>query len=1186
MQFIRMIKWLLLFPFFLGLVVVSLLATEKGFQLIVELGDSLSGDIFSVERVEGRLFSAWRLEEVTLRINKNNRETEGASEYKENQITVEIDELACSWRVMELLRGTLHGEYIRVRGVRVWLAAEEEKNDVPRRNWQAELPEINLLVNLIVDDFRLDDLSIFSPSIGDGYDGYGEPFIIHELLMKAELIDGHLRVKRFKLDTPDFGGEFAGDLQFTGNWPLTLAGDWFAVAAGSDELSGSLGLRGDLEELTVSMQLEAPFTAEITGGVTSMLSDNLQWRFSGNTGEIILNDLGIELPVSGMLDINEVSGSLQTYQGVIAAEINYSDYPRVRVESSFAGDLSGVDISFFRLLVDQSVLTTVGRVDWGDGLSWQGNIKGEQIDPELFLAGWPGKIDLALGIRGKWYNDDLSTDLQLELLDGVLRGFPLAGTGRMELSGDELKFYNLLLKSGTTSLQVHGQAGAEFDLSFQAESEDMASLLPESRGWLRAEGKVHGSWDAPRIIFDLKGRELGFKEYWVREISAQVDLDLGGDGQLKAEVKGSGIGGATENYIDRVWLDLSGDLKKHTLVISAAGAAGGLDLSFTGTLKDEEWQGEIDQLQFYSPRFGQWQTEPAAALIIGRQQAKISDFFLRHEQLLFSLEGGWEQEKGWHIRSDLEDFSLQLLEDWGFAVPRFQGMVRAEFTAAGDGAVPDQVELVVSLPELVLTGYDEDGKVKKWLWPENNIDISIDDGEAQIIALSRFEDGCTGKLDIVVQNLDFSDYQPEEITLSGNLKTMISDISFIAPLSNYMLDGSGGLGGNARISGTVAAPVIHAEFSLVDGEVLVPAANISLDRLEFSARGDGRNNIVDILVSSGEGSISVAGAVNRIDDRQWQADLGIIGERFKMVNLAEYQVEISPAIRLLYNYQDGIHLSGAIIIPMAYIAPEEFQRVVTASADVVMVDSDGQKQQKTGHNLPLSFELDVISGEDVEINAFGLQGYLAGRLRLIGSPGKAVTALGNLQLQEGTFLFYDTTLEISRGLIFYQGGGVHNPGLDIRAEREVSGKEVGVLITGTASRMEFNLFSNPTMDNSDILSYMMTGRKMLTGAGGGEGAMLKAAATSLGIWPGGLLTDGLEGITGFDLDMIGVGGDGGLSLVVGKEIVDGLYISYGMNLADSLGTFRARYDLNRGLSLETESNAEETGVDLFWSWER
>jgi autotransporter translocation and assembly factor TamB len=54
---------------------------------------------------------------------------------------------------------------------------------------------------------------------------------------------------------------------------------------------------------------------------------------------------------------------------------------------------------------------------------------------------------------------------------------------------------------------------------------------------------------------------------------------------------------------------------------------------------------------------------------------------------------------------------------------------------------------------------------------------------------------------------------------------------------------------------------------------------------------------------------------------------------------------------------------------------------------------------------------------------------------------------------------------------------------------------------------------------------------------------------------------------------------------MGKEIYKDLYIIYGKDLTGAGGTFKARYDLKYGFSVETATNAKTNGADLLWSWE-
>ncbi len=59
-----------------------------------------------------------------------------------------------------------------------------------------------------------------------------------------------------------------------------------------------------------------------------------------------------------------------------------------------------------------------------------------------------------------------------------------------------------------------------------------------------------------------------------------------------------------------------------------------------------------------------------------------------------------------------------------------------------------------------------------------------------------------------------------------------------------------------------------------------------------------------------------------------------------------------------------------------------------------------------------------------------------------------------------------------------------------------------------------------------------------------------------------------------------------VSVMIGKELIKDLYISYGYDPFKASGIFKARYDLWKRFSVETEIGAEQTGADLLWSIEK
>lgn len=129
-----------------------------------------------------------------------------------------------------------------------------------------------------------------------------------------------------------------------------------------------------------------------------------------------------------------------------------------------------------------------------------------------------------------------------------------------------------------------------------------------------------------------------------------------------------------------------------------------------------------------------------------------------------------------------------------------------------------------------------------------------------------------------------------------------------------------------------------------------------------------------------------------------------------------------------------------------------------------------------------------------------------------------------------------------------------DPKVDVVAQRTVDKKVVGVNVSGTVSDLEVQLFSDPVMEESEILSYIVVG------AGG---------------------------IVPVDEVYLDDQKDSeNMSIVVGKNLTEDLFIGYDHKFSDSAGEFKIKYKLGYGFSVETSSSVEAMSGDIFYSLER
>jgi translocation and assembly module TamB len=190
-----------------------------------------------------------------------------------------------------------------------------------------------------------------------------------------------------------------------------------------------------------------------------------------------------------------------------------------------------------------------------------------------------------------------------------------------------------------------------------------------------------------------------------------------------------------------------------------------------------------------------------------------------------------------------------------------------------------------------------------------------------------------------------------------------------------------------------------------------------------------------------------------------------------------------------------------------------------------------------------------------------------------------------LRVVDGTFAVLGTTLKIETGRLFYDGGPLENPSLEIRAEREADDVTAGAMIRGTLAQPEVSLYSDPPLPRAEVLSYLTLG-KGLGELDTTEQGAVNQAANALVLSGGGLVVQDLARRLGFEgLSVSAETGPDETALIVSKYLGSGLYVSYGLGLFDTVDTLRLRYQVNPRLSLEATSGEEEA-ADIFYTFER
>lgn len=222
---------------------------------------------------------------------------------------------------------------------------------------------------------------------------------------------------------------------------------------------------------------------------------------------------------------------------------------------------------------------------------------------------------------------------------------------------------------------------------------------------------------------------------------------------------------------------------------------------------------------------------------------------------------------------------------------------------------------------------------------------------------------------------------------------------------------------------------------------------------------------------------------------------------------------------------------------------------------------------------------------------------VGGLLTVSKAPGREVQLLGELAAVRGTYDFQGRKFAIARGSVLrFRGDDMTNPGLDITAEREISGVDVTVRIRGTAAAPELTLQSQPPLEEGDILSLVAFGRPI--------GQLMDSQRVELAGRAGAIAAGALAGPLAhsvgraLNLDVFefetGVGVTGGAAVLVGRQVSDRLFVGFRHKFGDEGGqrlTFE--YQLTEFLRIVSTispagepanlaARAEGSGIDLIF----
>lgn len=1133
-----------------GALLVASATTEIGLRCLISLANSLTGTIFSVGSASGTLLGPLHLRQLR---------------YADGVDTVLIDSLQLNWSPRQLLDGHIVLTTVTGQGIRVLLGESAG---------ETVLPPFSLPLSLEVKHFQVSDISLSSA---------GEEIqrIEHASLKQLSYEGDQIRFTECTLAEGDNRIDIEGGLQTNAQYLLQATATAHLFFPDYQPITATATLSGPLNSLKIIADLQQPLVLHLDGELKEILGVP-SWSAIATSQEVALTAINRAWPDQSFRQATlQGQGTLESYRLTLGAETGIPGLPTpVGLRAELQGNANGLECPHFTVIHDKALLSAQGHLQWDPIVSWQADIQGTQLDPSVFSPKWPGQFSGKVVTKGQ-IDQSPAASFQLSELKGTLRGYPLSGKGTINVQGETLTFPEFTLTSGNSRLEVKGSSAATLDLDLRLHSGNLAEVLPQGSGSLEAKAHLSGNSKKPALDLQLKGSEIGFERNKIGHLIATAHGLIANDGRLQATVQ---LHKATLSGIslDQASLDLQGSLEQHSLKLAASNNAIKAGCEFQGKLAAGQWQGALRQSQFSHSGWGSWLQQGPSDLLFSPTQVKFATTCLKGPtNSTVCADGSWNgNEQTWRLQAKAIALPLPALTQ-SLTVPwPIEGTVNSSLHMQGRRQQISQAHFSLETDGMQLTAPLFDGQQQKLTWQSNHLRGDYADEQLHLALDSLLAPQNSFRIEVRQKTADpVGDLLTRP--LQANIQLNLQDLSLISILSSQAVIASGKLQGLWSLKGSLPSPQFSGDLTLIDGKAEVPALGITLAPLHLSMKGDAKKVDIQASARSGTGELRATSTLTILHPEQTTIRVHLVGENFHAAKLPGLDLTLSPDLILALN-KEQLNLQGRITLPKAQVTSINFDQATAPSGDIVIID-DGPHAATASQ--PLYLDLDIVTGEEVLVDAYGLRAVIKGNLHIEGRPGRPLIGTGTLSVNNGTFSLYGKRLKIDIGRVFYSGGPLTNPGIDLRSERKTDKTTTGVTIEGFLQHPEISFYSTPAMEQSAIIKNLLED----TAIGGETREDLGVAGTAVKkIGLGGLLPflQSLKKLSMIDEIKLESGDeDEDRSLVFGSWLTPDLYVSYGKDLVKESGTFSSRLNLGSGFSLTTETGASQSGGDIKYEFE-
>ncbi|TKB46793.1 hypothetical protein FCL40_17210 [Ferrimonas sediminicola] len=974
-----------------------------------------------------------------------------------------------------------------------------------------------------------------------------------------------------------------GSLDFQGPWPLDAR-----AKARVRNLPWTPGLDGQRLNLTAEGSLgHLAFDVTATGQQQAHASGQVALASPALEYELALNGERLSWPFGDKPDyrVRQLAltshGDLAHQRLVIDGSSQLWDYPDFRLQGELEHQTGLLTVHQASLESERGGGDLSGQLQYGELLSWQARLNTRALELATLSPQLPLVISGQADTRGAWSGDLWSVRLSNASLEGSFEADPFTLKGDLAASSDgraSARGLDLLFRG--SRLTADGGSAPQWQLQGKLDAKQLERWTPELQGQAQLAFRVSGPAQQPRIDLTVTGQQLAFDTHRVGSLNAQGWYRPRQNHGFDLNLSASDLTLAGERF-SLLTLDGDGDLDEQSAIL-------GLEGNDTNP-----WGGELAMAGKLDPRFTWWQGVLSGARLntplgVWQQRETAPVTFSFASQAFVISEHCWQ--------GPAATLCLPIPANVGSG-GAIKMTLNAELPRTAQPLLPPQLSLDTRLtaemdttwlpghlPELRARVHSDQGRVllkadprrSQVALPWQRLDLNAHLSDAGLDLLLELDDDAP----LVRSRLHLAPAAP--YAMSGQLTLDNFDLAPLAKALPRIATLEGLVTADLDLGGDLTTPLLRGELALTQGQLVSLSNPTELSELAVRLTLAGQRAQLEAELMVGDGPAQASGWLDW-SRKLLHADLEVLGDRLDILQPPLLIAEASPSLR--FRKDDRVmEVSGSIDIPRASLTLSQLpEGGVALSDDIQFVDNRPDTEAEPPPPFAVDVQLNV--GDEVSVEGLGISGFLGGQLTMRQKANQTPQLYGDISLHQGRFAAFGQKLTIRRGKVLFNGPPTL-PTLDVEAIREIKSENViaGVRLSGVVTEPTMTLFSNPSMDQQEILSYITQGR----GLGGTDNgnALWASAAVNLGLaQTGGMLTTLGEEL-GFSDVRVGTEGDGDdTQVAISGYLGEKVFLKYGVNIFQPITEVTVRYYLQSRLWVEGINNTLNDSLDIYYSFD-